>query len=97
MQNIIVPLSGVAQKVVITESSNQFQSLTVFGYSGFTSSGIPVNNQGLIIFGFNSTEMPYQVTSGTNVSVTLPDRSKANLNTLWMRGNNKDGAYILSF
>lgn len=94
MKTVLVPLSGDAQRVDVIPDGNFFQTITVFGLSGFRNA-VPQINTGSIYVGFSQTQLPWTVTTGANLTLNLVDKIKNNLTNVWIKGGSTDGAYVI--
>lgn len=95
--------SNTAQQALILappprQTSGQYVVATVYGISGFNISGLPVNNQQLLYFGYTSGQYPGSVATGSFTNLTFPDsHRRESLSNLWFWGVQNDGAYIVYY
>lgn len=96
MKTILVPLSGLPQRIVITSVENGFSAITAFGYSGFLNSA-PVDNIATAYIGYETGRMPYVIDAGSYGSIECPSKQKDNLANLWVRGAVGDGLFLVVY
>lgn len=92
----LLPILVNTLPMQVTGDSTLFKHLTVFGYKGFTASGVPLNNSAPVYLGLASGESPFAIATGASLSYNVQPNSLS-LSNLWLQGaGSNDGAYIIA-